>query len=33
MERYGIEEAIAFDADFAIYRYGLGLHRAFNVYR
>lgn len=33
MERHGIEEAIAFDADFAVYRYGLGLRRAFTVYR
>ncbi len=33
MERYGIEEAIAFGADFAIYRYGPDLRRAFTVYR
>ena len=33
MERHGIEEAVAFDADFAVYRYGPGLRRAFTVYR
>ena len=33
MERHGIEEAIAFDVDFAVYRYGLGLRRAFTVHR
>ena len=25
MERYGIEEAVAFDVDFGVYRYGPGL--------
>ena len=33
MERHAIEEAIAFGADFAVYRYGLGLRRAFTVHR
>jgi len=33
MERYGIEEAIAFDVDFAIYRYGPDLRSSFTVYR
>lgn len=33
MERHGIQEAIAFDADFAVYRYGPGLRRAFTVHR
>ena len=33
MERHAIEEAIAFDADFAVYRYGVGLRRAFTVHR
>lgn len=33
MERYGIEEAVAFDVDFAVYRYGPGLRRAFTVHR
>ena len=33
MERHGIEEAVAFDADFAVYRYGPGLRRAFTVHR
>lgn len=33
MERYGIQEAVSFDADFAVYRYGPGLGRAFTVYR
>ena len=33
MERHGIEEAVAFDVDFAIYRYGQGRRRAFTVYR
>lgn len=30
---YGIQEAVSFDADFAVYRYGPGLGRAFTVYR
>ena len=33
MERVGIEEAVSFDADFAVYRYGPDLRRAFTVYR
>lgn len=33
MERYGIQEAVSFDADFAVYRYGPGLRQAFTVYR
>ena len=33
MERYGIEEAVSFDADFAVYRYGPALRQAFTVYR
>lgn len=33
MERHGIEEAVTFDADFAVYRYGPGLRRAFTVHR
>ena len=33
MERHGIEEAVAFDADFAVHDYGPGLRRAFTVYR
>ena len=33
MERYGIEEAVSFDADFAVYRYGPGLRQAFTIYR
>ena len=33
LERHGIEEAVAFDADFAVYRYGPGLRRAFIVHR
>ena len=33
MERHGIEEAVAFDADFAVYRYGPRLQRAFTVHR
>ena len=33
MERHGIDEAISFDADFAIYRYGPGLSRAFTIHR
>ena len=33
MERHGIEEAVAFDADFAVYRYGRSLRRAFIVHR
>ena len=33
MERHGIEEAVAFDIDFAIYRYGHGRRRAFTIHR
>ena len=33
MERHGIDEAVSFDADFAVYRYGPGLSRAFTVHR
>ena len=33
MERNGIDEAVSFDADFAIYRYGPGLSRAFTIHR
>ena len=33
IERHGIEEAVACDADFAVYRYGPGLRRAFIVHR
>ena len=33
MERYGIQEAVAFDADFAVYRYGTGLRQALTIYR
>ena len=33
MVRYGLEEAISFDADFAAYRYGSGLQKAFIVHR
>lgn len=33
MERHGIDEAVSFDADFAIYRYGPGLSRAFTIHR
>ena len=33
MERYGIEESVSFDADFAVYRYGPGLRQAFTVHR
>ena len=33
MERHGIDEAIAFDADFAIYRYGPDRRRAFTIHR
>ena len=33
MERHGIEEAVAFDVDFAVYRYGPRLRRAFTVHR
>lgn len=33
MERYGIQEAVSFDADFAVYRYGRDLRLAFTVYR
>lgn len=33
MERHGIHEAVAFDIDFSIYRYGPGLRRAFTIHR
>lgn len=33
MERHGIDEAASFDTDFAIYRYGPGLGRAFTIHR
>ena len=33
MERHGIDEAITFDADFAIYRYGPDRRRAFTIHR
>ncbi len=33
MERYGVQEAVSFDADFAVYRYGTGLRQAFTIYR
>ncbi|MDE0136637.1 MAG: PIN domain-containing protein [Acidimicrobiaceae bacterium] len=33
MERHGIDEAIAFDADFAIYRYGADRRQAFTIHR
>ncbi len=33
MERYGIEEAVSFDADFAVYRYGPRLRQALTIYR
>jgi len=33
MERYGIQEAVSFDADFAVYRYGTGLRQALTIYR
>lgn len=33
MERHGIDEAIAFDADFAIYRYGPDRRQAFTIHR
>ncbi len=33
MERHSIEEAVAFDVDFAVYRYGPGLRQAFTVHR
>lgn len=33
MERYGIDEAISFDADFAVYRYGPGRRQAFTIHR
>ena len=29
----GIEEAVPFDAEFAVYRYGPDLRRAFTVHR
>ena len=33
MERVGIDEAVSFDVDFAVYRYGPGLSRAFTIHR
>ena len=33
LERHGIEEAVAFDSDFAVYRYDPGMRRAFIVHR
>ena len=33
MERHGIEEAISFDTDFAVYRYGRNRQRAFTIHR
>lgn len=33
MERHGIDEAISFDTDFAVYRYGPNLSRAFTIHR
>ena len=33
MERCGITEAVAFDIDFSVYRYGPGLHQAFTIHR
>lgn len=33
MERYGIQEAVSFDSDFSVYRYGPNLRQAFTVYR
>ena len=33
MERHGIEEAISFDTDFAVYRYGRDRQRAFTIHR
>lgn len=33
MERHGLSEAVAFDIDFSVYRYGSGLRQAFTVYR
>ena len=33
MERHGIEEAISFDTDFAVYRYGRNRQRAFIIHR
>ncbi len=33
MERHGIDEAASFDVDFAVYRYGPGLSRAFTIHR
>ena len=33
MERLGINEAVSFDADFSIYRYGPSLSRAFTIHR
>ena len=33
MERLGIDEEVSFDVDFAVYRCGLGLSRAFTIHR
>ena len=33
MERCGITEAVAFDIDFSVYRFGPGLHQALTVHR
>ena len=33
MERHGIDEAASFDVDYAVYRYGPGLSRAFTIHR
>ena len=33
MERHGIYEAVSFDIDFSVYRYGPGLRHAFTIHR
>ena len=33
MERCGIDEAVSFDVDYAIYRYGPGRRQAFTIHR
>lgn len=33
MERHGIDEAVSFDIDFAVYRYGRDRRRAFTIHR
>ena len=33
MERHGIDEAISFDTDFAVYRYGRDRRNAFTIHR